>query len=117
MRMRSVLFSVRRRRCSRCCDALGTAARRGVKRGGRRQRDRVGLRDEVGEVGKGLRGGGVEQRPVGAEGGGGGGGDEAGGAGGEGGGGEGGGRLAQQHLEDVVDNVTGAGAALSQVIF
>ena len=46
----------------------------------------------------------------------GGGGDEAGGARRQRGGGEDGGGLAEEHLEDVVDDVTGAGAPLRQVV-
>ena len=85
---------------------LGGVPGGAVEGGIGRQGHGVCLGDEVGEVGEGLGGRGGEEGPVGGEGGGGG--HEARGPGGQRRAGENGVGLPQQHLKDVVDDVTGA---------
>ena len=88
-----------------------------VHRGGGGQGHRVGLRDQVGQVGEGLGGGAVQQGPVAAEWWGGGRRHQPRGPRGEGAGGSEAAGLPEQHLQDVVDHIPRPWAPLCQVIF
>ena len=85
---------------------LGAGATGAVYTGGRAQGHRVGLANQMRQVGKCLRGRAVQQRPVVAKGARGGRGHQSRGPGGQGRGGGVAGGFSQQHLEDVVDNIT-----------
>ena len=85
---------------------LGAGATGAVYTGGRTQGHRVGLADQMRQVGECLRGRAVQQRPVVAEGARGGGGHQPRGPRGQGGGGGVAGGFSQQHLENVVDDIS-----------